>query len=426
MGVPAMRSGDHARHSCPVAALPEISEGWFVMLISIVIPTHGRQQYAAAAARKIAVLLPEAQLVVSDTSSDDRLRGMLPAEVDYVRPGQPMDVVSHFEFALDHARGRYVMFLGDDDCIGPGLEAIATWADSNNIDAVFSYGTSFIANYFWPGVRSRFYGDGYASRLFVHPFTGAAQRIDPVAALRTTLRDFGRGLGTMPRVYHGLVSRALIDKVKRRHGALFGGVTPDIYSATLLSDQAENVWQVDYPFCLPGGSPTSTAGTGAARSDMTSLAEHPHTAAFGDLRWDPLIPAFYAPYIVWAYSLKKAVDQLDRPDLAPNLPRIYALSLLRNHEQRGRIARSCVAARAAPGRSGWSRVGWEMGRELAFQARRYATRVTSPRAGGRAERFGELDDIAAAYDRLERYITDNSIALDLPALNPARRADHVG
>lgn len=380
-------------------------------LISLVIPTHNRQAYAAVSARKIVEVFPSAQVVVSDTSADDRLRAMLPPSVEYVRPGRPMDVVSHFEFALGHASGRFIMFLGDDDCIGPGLERIAGWADANGVDAVLSYGTSFIANYFWPGVRSRFYGGGYASRLFVHPFTGEARRIDPIAALSETLRDFGRGLGEMPRVYHGLVSRALIDKVRERHGSLFGGVTPDMYSATLLSEQAENAWRVDYPFCLPGGSPSSTAGTGAARSDMTSLAEHPHTAAFSGLKWDPLIPDFYAPYIVWAYSMKKAVDRLGRPDLQPNLPRIYALSLLRNREQRGRVLRSFKAAGV-----GWLAIGREMGRELAFQARRYGARLLSPGAGGHAERFGDFPDIAAAYDRLERHIVDRGIALRLPSL----------
>lgn len=389
-------------------------------LISIVIPTHNRQVYAAAAVRKIVEVLPAAQIVVSDTSADDSLRAMLPEaapgrNISYVRPGRKMDVVSHFEFALSHAHGRYVMFLGDDDCVGPGLEEIATWADRNGVDAVFSYGTSFIANYFWPGVKSRFYGDGYASSLFVHPFTGAARQVDAIAALRETLRDFGRGLGTMPRVYHGLVSMELIQRVKARFGTLFGGVTPDIYSATLLSEMAHNVWQVDYPFCLPGGSPSSTAGTGAAGTDLISLEQHPHTAAFADLKWDLLIPAFYAPYIVWAYSLKKAVDRLERPDLVPNYARVYALALMRNRQQRTKVAQSLEAARPLGIRRG--AIGREIAREATFQARRVGQRLMSPRAGGRARHFADLADIGCAYDRLERHIAEQGVRLQLPVLS---------
>lgn len=384
-------------------------------LVTIVIPTHNRQHYAAAAAAKVVEAMPSAQVVVSDTSGDDRLRAMLPVGgVDYVRPGRPMDVVSHFEWALEHARGRYVMFLGDDDCVGPGLAEVAAWADRNGVDAVLSYGATFLANYFWPGVRSRYYAGGYESRLFVHPFTGEARPIDTQRALREVLRDLGRGLGDMPRIYHGLVSAELIGRVRDRFGSLFGGVSPDIYSATLLSETARNAWRVDYPFCLPGGSPASTAGTGAAGTDLTSLKENPHTAAFDDLRWDPLLPAFYAPYMVWAYSLKKAADRLERSELQPNLARVYALSLIRNREQAGAIDEAVAAARALGLRAGRAAIAREVGREAVFQARRYGARLMSPRAGGSAKRFGGLADIGAAYDRLERHIAETGVALRLP------------
>lgn len=387
-------------------------------LVTIIIPTHDRQDYALVAARKIMEVMPSAQLVVSDTSADPRLGTMI-AELDipgveYVRPNRPMDVVSHFEFALDFARGRYVMFLGDDDCIGPGLEEVAIWADRHGIDAVLSYGAKFNALYYWPGVTSQFYGSGYASRLFVHRFSGKARRIDPERARQDVLRDLGRGLGDMPRIYHGLVSRKLIARVKDRFGSLFGGVSPDIYSATLLSELADRVWMVDFPFCLPGGSPASTAGSGVANTDRTSLTQHPHTAAFADLRWDPLIPAFYAPYIVWSYSLKKAVDRLGRSDLHPNFARIYALSLMKHRAQRGAIADAIAAAREEGLAAGSGSIAWEIAREMAFQVKRYGSRILSPKAGGGAELYGGLQDIAAAYDCLQRHIDDHSIRLQLP------------
>lgn len=388
-------------------------------LVTIVIPTHNRQEYAAAAARKIVEVMPDAQLVISDTSADDTLGRLLPSAraggtVEYLRPGRAMDVVSHFEFALQHARGRYIMFLGDDDCIGPGLMQVAEWAERNQVDAVMSYGAKFIANYFWPGIRSQYYGTGYASRMFVSPFSGNASKLDPALSLREVLRDPGRGLGSMPRIYHGLVSRELIDKVRARFGTLFGGVSPDIYSATLLGELAQNAWWVDYPFCLPGGSPVSTAGSLAAGSDPKSLAQHSHTAAFPDLRWDPLIPAFYSPYIVWSYSLKKAVDRLDNRDLQINLARIYALSLLKDRDQATAVHEAVKAARAAGLRASNAAVGWEMVREMLFQARRYGKRVLSPRAGGNALRFEDLPDIGAAYDKLEQHIRERGIELRLP------------
>lgn len=389
-------------------------------LITIVMPSHNRQQYAAIAVRKIVEILPNAQIVVSDTSAEEGLEAMLPpaagnGSVEYLRPDRPMDVVTHFEFALEHARGRYVMFLGDDDCIGPGLKDIAHWAECNDVDAVLSYGARFIANYFWPGIQSRYYGSGYESRLFVHPFTGKARRLDPPAALREVLRDPGRGLGSMPRIYHGLVSRTLIEKVRERFGALFGGLSPDIYSATLISEMARNAWQVDYPFSIPGGSPASTAGSYAARNDDRSLAKHPHTAAFADLRWDPLIPAYYAPHIMWSYSLKKAADRLGLPEGAINLARIYALSMMQHRDQISVVNAAAARARGNDLRAGPGAMLWEAAREMMFQMGRYGRRLRSPKAGGGALSFENLPDIGAAYDQLDHYIVEHGIRLELPS-----------
>jgi Glycosyl transferase family 2 len=377
-----------------------------VPLLSIVIPTHNRQQYAAITARKILAECSHAEVIVSDTSDEESLPGLLGALMDhqrltYVRQPLGIDVVSHFEAALGHATGDYVFFIGDDDCVGPEIETIADWARANAVDAVISYRNSFIANYYWPGIRSKYYGDQYAGKLFLHPFSSKAWRLDPAETVQAALRDLGRGLGAMPRAYHGLVSRSLVDRVVARHGALFGGVSPDIYSAILISSEATNAWCVDFPFCLPGGSAPSTSGSGAARSDTPRLREHPHIRPFRDLAWDPLIPEFYSPYNVWAFSAKKAVDRLGNGRFRPNFPRLYACCLLYGRDYGDAVARAVKAHAEAFGAARtYPAIAREIVREGAFQARRLGRRALSPRAGGSAERIGDLDTIADAYDAL--------------------------
>lgn len=388
-------------------------------LISIVIPSRNRQNYAALVVRKILLEYPDAQVVVSDTSSDDTLRDLLPNGVDapllkYVRPEGAGDVVSNFEFALGHVDGRYVMFLGDDDCIGPGLRQVAEWAEINAVDAVLSYGASFLANYYWPGVVSRFYGNGYERKLFVRKFSGDALQINPRSALASVLQTPGRGLGSMPRAYHGLVSMKLIDQIVQRFGSLFGGVSPDIYSAALLSGCARNVWQVEFPFCLPGTSPASTAGSGAARNDNLSLEAHPHTAAFANLSWDVMVPSFYSPEMVWSFSLKRAVQFFSEKELCINLARIYAISLMYYPSQGEKVLAAWSEARRAGYSCSFSAVVGEVFRELGYQVGRFGRRLLSPSAGGEAISIEGLDDIGQAYDQLDSFIRRNGIVLNLP------------
>lgn len=388
-------------------------------LLSIIIPTHNRQSYAAHAVEFIARSCGDVEIIVSDTSAEDSLSALiqplLSERVRYVRPGRAMSVVEHFEFAAGHAAGDYLMFLGDDDLVGPDVERIAAWAKRYSVDAVVSYRASFLAWYYWGGVQSKYYGDRYAERLFILPFTGRAWPLDRGAALAEVADNLGRGLGSMPRAYHGLVARGVVQKIRESHGALFGGVSPDIYSAVMISQAAKSAWIVDWPFVIPGGSPTSTAGTGAARSDQSSLARNPHTAAFTNLCWDRRVPAFYHPMTVWSHSMLQALDDAGLNEVRPNLARLYACCRLytRGHMVEVRKAEQVFADQVGASKARRQIVAQGL-REIAFQIRRLARRATNPGPGGEAHSIGNLTTIGAAYHALERIIEQRGLSPQLP------------
>jgi hypothetical protein len=302
-------------------------------LLSIVIPSCNRHEYLKSI---LGTLLREtgAELVVSD-NSDTPLDAPVLQELNacgrivYRHHVEKLSVVDNFERALKLSTGQYIIFIGDDDCVGPGVEDIVSWARDNKVEAVISYGDRFIANYFWPEVTSRYFGSGYAGKLFLARHTGAVRRLDARQAILSAASRPGTGLGVMARAYHGIVSRELVDRVVSRYGQLFGGVSPDIYSATLLTYAAERACIIDYPFVIPGASPRSTAGEGAARQDTDKLKGRDHITRFGDnLQWDARIPEFYSPVTVWSYSHQKALDKLLDSDYGLDFPRLYVKCLL--------------------------------------------------------------------------------------------------
>lgn len=302
-------------------------------LLSIVIPSCNRHQYLISV---LQVLLERtsAEIVVSDNSdqelSTETLRDLgHSSRLIYQHHSGKLSVVENFERGLRLATGEYLIFIGDDDCVGPGIENVAAWAHDKKIDAVVSYRDRFIASYFWPGVKSKYFGDGYAGKLFVSRHTGNACRLNTHAAIREAASRPGSGLGSMARAYHGIISRSLIDRVVKKYGHLFGGVSPDIYSATLLSYEAKNAYILDYPFVIPGASPVSTAGEGSARKDTDNLKSREHILRFGDkLNWDPRIPAFYSPVTVWAYSQHMALQKLKDSSMSLNFFSLYLRCLV--------------------------------------------------------------------------------------------------
>ena len=301
-------------------------------LVSIIIPTRNRQEYVLCAVRVALAHLSDVEIVVHDNSDDVRLhsklRQFLPQDerLKYFHVSEVLSVVENFELALAHASGDYVIFLGDDDCIGPGIERIAKWCVATGVDAVVPYVNAFNAVYYWPGIHSRFFGKRYEGMLHIRSFSSKVRYLEPLQSLKDAARNLGGGLGELPRAYHGMVSRSLIERVIQSHGHFFGGVSPDIYSATLLAVHCRKAVHFDFPFILPGASPKSTAGAGAAKKDRGALDAVEHTARFrSNLAWDERIPRFYSPYNVWAASLILALKQVNlSDDIVLGFGRLYA------------------------------------------------------------------------------------------------------
>lgn len=374
-------------------------------LLSIVLPSCNRQAYLKPVLRTL-LEVTAAELIVSDNSdvalTEEEISALQAGDrLTYRHFDERLSVVENFERGLHMARGEYLLFLGDDDCVGPGIEALVRWAQAQGIEALISYGNRFIANYYWPGVKSKYFDDGYAGKLFVNRFRSQLHPLDAKRQSWLASRNPGGGLGRMPRAYHGIVSRALVERVLQRHGRLFGGVSPDVYSATLISHEVRSFVALDYPFVIPGGSASSTAGEGAARSDVDKLDAREHIKRFGDdLVWDARIPSFYSPITVWAYSQQMALRALGPQSYDIDFARLYLKCLLYypKHRQTTKDAmklwldgRSTV--RLWPG----------MALGLLLEVRQLASRVWF-RFVIRPQAHGNLEQIGSAYRELERRI----------------------
>ena len=149
--------------------------------------------------------------------------------------------------------------------------------------------------------------------------------------LKKACQNFGGGPQQMPRAYLGLISKKLIDRTLAKYSKLFGGVSPDIFSACLLSHEVVNYCIIDYPFIIPGSTAESTSGKSAEGSHKGSLRENDHIKPFKNLIWDISIPEIYSVSSVWGFSMLEACKKLPT-DYTLNFPRLYIKSILRTPE----------------------------------------------------------------------------------------------
>ena len=307
-------------------------------LLSVVMPTHNRARYAIHAIESVLSQGDESlELVVSDTSTDGELvrwvaehpRGRDP-RLNYFRPEQKLDMTGNHNAAVAASKGEFLCLIGDDDTIAGSLLEATRWASQQGIDLI---APNVVANYVWPDFRSRYFGAGHASRLYFARQMGGGKVCAAQDALALALREAAQGTDGLPKLYHGLVRRTLMERVRERSGQYFHGSSPDVSGSIGLAACAERFLIVDFPLTIPGASGGSNTGRSAMNTHKGKLTAETQTSAFVESGWSAGVPKFFSVETVWAHAALSTLGHLDRAAIPRfNFARLLAACRLRHAE----------------------------------------------------------------------------------------------
>lgn len=295
-------------------------------VLSLIIPTHERFRYAKETVAAILAMDTDIELIVCDTSVHNHWASFENPRLKIVRPEAGISVVDNFNIALSNATGDYLCFIGDDDLVARDIVDIARHALERDLDAVRF---TFPIDYYWPDYLHRDNPEAYSGTVWIREYSGRVRTLDTLGALKEAAAKLGHGVFEMPRAYCGLISRNMVRRILAQHGELFGGVSPDIYSAALIAMHANKAVEIDFPGVILGASGASTAGQSAAGRHVGNLRDNAHIRPFKKLVWHQLVPEFYSVPTVWGYSLVRALEHCSE-DLAvrPHWGRLYVQCLV--------------------------------------------------------------------------------------------------
>lgn len=387
--------------------------------LSIVIPTHNRAQYAGPAIDAIlSYNHSDFELVVSDTSTDGELGSFLNTRTDlkndrrliFERVDSPSNLNKNHNYAMSLARGKYVCLIGDDDSVSSSLFDAVDWADQHNIDIVSH---AILANYAWPDFQAKLTGKGHASRLYLPRSVGPPQWRNAKADLGIALARGLQGTENLPRCYHGLVRRDLLQKIKETTGDYFHGSSPDMSGAVSLGGLVDTYIEVDIPLTLPGASAGSNSGRSAMNTHKGPMHAETQTREFTDKGWASGVPQFFSVETVWAHAGLRSLSAV-APDMVVNFnfPRLLAYCYVRHPEFSTEISKATVEAAKL-----LSLTPDEMENRITHQVRsvrwtRYkylARRGLWPTAAGGRKYIGKQKDIKAAQLQLNAYIKAETV-----------------
>lgn len=296
-------------------------------LLSIVIATHNRSKYAISCVKSLlSIASEEIQVVVHDTSNDacELAAWAAPQKnqrLIYVHWAERLSMTENHEKALQLATGEYVCLIGDDDTVSSYIVEVAAFAKLHGIKMITP---RVKASYYWPDFKTKNYGAAHAGRIYLGGFDFSLERHDVAKVLDAAKTGAFQGTDGMPKLYHGLVSRAALEVIIAHNGTLLYGTSPDMSAAVSLCLEGGEYYLLDFPFTMPGGGGGSNSGRSAIGKHKGGLEKDPHLTPFKNLNWPEIIPRFFSVETVWGHAAWETLEHRKTTE-GYNLARLYAL-----------------------------------------------------------------------------------------------------
>ena len=226
--------------------------------ITIIIPTRNGGKYLPYAVETVLSQKYEnLELIISINHSKDNtyeyVKTINDNRVKIVTPPEDLNMTAHYEFALTHATGDWVMILGDDDGIMPYffelIPYLTDYAEKHNLDAI----NSQRAYFFWKGCEELY----TIHKVFYDAI--------PMIKINKTKNDLFKCLinykqyWDCPQMYStALFSKKFIEKIKsKQNGLFYNSYPPDSNGAAIYMSAGEKYLQCEIPLSWVGTSPKS-------------------------------------------------------------------------------------------------------------------------------------------------------------------------
>lgn len=282
-------------------------------LLSIVIPTKDHYQTLLPVLSWLLVDFKNlnVEIVVQDnTRENDEIRHFLEQitskQLSYYHLAEPMPITQNCDIAVKNAKGKYLIMIGDDDYVISTIMDNVKYMVNENIDCL----NSPTATYYWPDISFKYktkLSQGH-TLTFLKSFNKEYIELDAKKELVKVLNSGGTDYAELPRLYHGIVRKDILDEVYLKCKTYFPGPSPDMANSSALALYARKFFFFNFPFCISGKSKSSASGMGANHMHNGKLANIPFLDKSLIAKWNHKIPYFWSGDTIYAQSLYHSIN----------------------------------------------------------------------------------------------------------------------
>lgn len=241
------------------------------IIISLIIPTRERVETLVHSIKTaLNQCSNEYEILVGDNFSDDttevEVKKINDHRLRYINSGRRLSMSDNWEFCLNQAKGRYIVFIGDDDAIVPGaIDALIEIIKSHNYK--FDSYAWITSTYIWPiegnGARLDFISRGNSSGLMNLKKIG-----------KFTQKYGGWMYYKLPGAYHAAVKKSIFDSIEQKTGRVFHTTQPDIFTSISVAAISESCYKLAHPISIQGRSAKSNGGSSIASDGAKNLERY--------------------------------------------------------------------------------------------------------------------------------------------------------
>jgi hypothetical protein len=217
---------------------------------SVVIPTRERAATLRHALRTcLDQNFDDYEIIVSDNDSSPATRAVVDEaasdKVHYVRTPKPLAMSSNWDFAVSHAKGEYVILIGDDDGLLPHALAELDRITRERAAKVVRWEPAY---YTWPSFP--LLGQGDYLRIPLGRGLREVEASDVIGAVIS----FQSLYTALPMLYNAAVHRSVLDTLREKTGRVFPHFVPDVYSGFAVAAVAGRFISTTAPMSIAGQS----------------------------------------------------------------------------------------------------------------------------------------------------------------------------
>jgi glycosyltransferase involved in cell wall biosynthesis len=304
------------------------------ILLSIIIPTKNRYSTLLIVLDSILDNFNkkfEYEIVIQDNSDNNNecieyLQLKNDIHLKYFYNDHSLPVSDNTELAINNAKGKYLLFIGDDDFISPNVDGIIELMIDKSVKAlIYNPG-----HYWWDSIifkNSNYYNKPMNLWIPNIDYFLELKILNPKNELKKILNKGAMAYDMLPRLYHGIVLRSEIEKLKTRIGSYIVGSCPDIDFAVSLAINLNEYYFINYPVTVFGASKNSGGGWTALKTHYGSIDKLPFLRPEIKDKWNPLIPRIWSERTIYPQTTSEVLKKYDLADKVNLLP-LYAAMLI--------------------------------------------------------------------------------------------------